>query len=182
MKELGLVPSADVAKAEYATYMMNGLMTQLARVELGKNVEEAHMRDRKLIAEWCYEHGRADNVIEKVVRDGKTYIVVNDFDKLRELLGQLLGEVQRIKSEGDFEAGKALVENYGVKIDRALHEEMLERYAKLDIAPYGGFINPEYELMEKDGRVVDVKITYPDDYVQQMLEYSKNYSVLPTRN
>ena len=182
MKELGLVPSADVAKAEYATYMMNGLMTQLARVELGKNVEEAHMRDRKLIAEWCYEHGRADNVIEKVVRDGKTYIVVNDFDKLRELLGQLLGEVQRIKSEGDFEAGKALVEIYGVKIDRALHEEMLERYAKLDIAPYGGFINPEYELMEKDGRVVDVKITYPDDYVQQMLEYSKNYSVLPTRN
>ncbi len=182
MVELGLVPSQDVAKAEYANYMMNGLMTQLARVELGKNVEEAHMRNRKLIAEWCYEQGRKDKTIEKVVKDGKTYIVVNDFDKLRELLGQLLKEVQRIKSEGDFEAGKALVENYGVKIDRALHEEMLERYAKLNIAPYGGFINPKYELVEKDGRVVDVKISYPDNYTEQMLEYSTRYSALPTRN
>ena len=182
MVELGLVPSQDVAKAEYASYMMNGLMTQLARVELGKNVEEAHMRNRKLIAEWCYEQGRQDKTIEKVVKDGKTYIVVNDFDKLRELLGQLLKEVQRIKSEGDFEAGKALVENYGVKIDRALHEEMLERYAGLDIAPYGGFINPKYELVEKDGRVVDVKISYPDNYTEQMLEYSTRYSALPTRN
>ena len=182
MIELGLVPSSEVAKAEYASYMMNGLMTQLARVELGKNVEEAHMRNRKLIAEWCYEQGRQDKTIEKVVEGGKTYIVVNDFDKLRGLLGRLLGEVQRIKSEGDFEAGKALVENYGVKIDRELHREMLERYAALDIAPYGGFINPKYELIEKDGKVIDVKVSYPDNYAEQMLEYSKNYSVLPTRN
>ena len=182
MIELGLVPSSEVAKAEYASYMMNGLMTQLARVELGKNVEEAHMRNRKLIAEWCYEQGRQNNVIEKVVEGGKTYIVVNDFDKLRGLLGRLLGEMQRIKSEGDFEAGKALVENYGVKIDRELHREMLERYAALDIAPYGGFINPKYELIEKDGKVIDVKVSYPDNYAEQMLEYSKNYSVLPTRN
>lgn len=117
-----------------------------------------------------------------MVEGGKTYIVVNDFDKLRGLLGRLLGEVQRIKSEGDFEAGKALVENYGVKIDRELHREMLERYAALDIAPYGGFINPKYELIEKDGKVIDVKVSYPDNYAEQMLEYSKNYSVLPTRN
>lgn len=182
MVELGLVPSFDVAKAEYASYMMNGLMTQLARIQLGKNVEEAHMRNRKLIAEWCYEKGKADNVIEKVEKDGKTYIVVNDFEKLRTLLGELLREVQRIKSEGDFQAGRALVENYGVKIDRSLHEQMLERYSQLDIAPYGGFINPEYEPVEKNGRIVDIKLSYPESYVEQMLEYSNKYSYLPTRN
>lgn len=140
------------------------------------------MRNRKLIAEWCYEQGLADNVTEKIVKDGKTYIVVNDFDKLRSLFGQLLHEIQRIKSEGDFEAGKALVENYGVKVDPALHSEVLERYARLNIAPYGGFINPKYELIEKDGKVVDVKISYPDSYTGQMLEYSSEYSVLPTIN
>jgi len=182
MQQLGLVPSDDAAKAQYASYMMNGLMTQLCRIEPGKNIEEAHMRNRKLIAEWCYEKGLADKVTEKVVKDGKTYIVVNDFEKLRSLFGELLHEIQRIKSEGDFEAGKALVENYGVKVDPALHAEVLERYEKLDIAPYGGFINPKYELVEKDGKVVDVKISYPDDYTEQMLEYSSVYSVLPTRN
>ncbi len=182
MQELGLVPSADAAKAQYSSYMMNGLMTQLCRIEPGKNIEEAHMRNRKLIAEWCYEQGLADNVTEKIVKDGKTYIVVNDFDKLRTLFGRLLHEIQRIKSEGDFEAGKALVENYGVKVDPALHSEVLERYARLNIAPYGGFINPKYELIEKDGQVVDVRISYPEDYTGQMLEYSSEYSVLPTIN
>lgn len=182
MIELGLVPSFDVAKAEYADYMMNGLMTQFARIKLGKNVEEAHMRNRKLIAEWCYEHGRKDNVIEKVVKNGKTYIVVNDFQKLRTLLGELLCEVQRIKSEGDYKAGAALVENYGVKIDPKLHKEVLERYGRLQIAPYGGFMNPEYTPVKKNGKIVDIKISYPDNYAEQMLRYSTEYSPLPTLN
>lgn len=180
--ELGLIPSLDVAKAQYAEYIMNGMMTQFARIELGKNVEEAHMRNRKLIAEWCYEKGKDDNVIEWVKQDGKTYVVVNDFDKLRDLFGELLREMQRIKSEGDYEAGAAIVEQYGVKIDPALHAEVLERYQALGIEPYGGFVNPEYELVEKNGEAVDVKISYPADYVQQMLDYSKNYSFLPTLN
>lgn len=140
------------------------------------------MRNRKLIAEWCYEKGKDDNVIEWVKQDGKTYVVVNDFDKLRDLFGELLREMQRIKSEGDYEAGAAIVEQYGVKIDPALHAEVLERYQALGIEPYGGFVNPEYELVEKNGEAVDVKISYPADYVQQMLDYSKNYSFLPTLN
>ena len=180
--ELGLVPSSDVAKAGYAKYILNGLMTQLARIEPGKNVEESHMRNRKLIAEWCYERGAADKVIEWVKENGKTYVVVNDFEKLRALFGELLHEVQRIKSEGDYEAGRELVERYAVKVDPTLHEEVLARYSALGIEPYGGFVNPEYELVEQDGKVVDVKITYLADYVKQMLDYSKNYSYLPNVN
>ena len=179
MVELGLIPSLDVAYAEYARYIMNGMMTQLARIEPGKNVEEAHMRNRKLIAEWCYEQGKADNVIEWIEQDGKTYVVVNDYTKLRELLGRMLREVQRIKSEGDFEAGKTLVEKYAVTVDPKLHAEVLTRYKALDIEPYSGFVNPQYELVEKNGKVVDVKVSYPNDYVKQMLEYSRDYSFLP---
>lgn len=182
MIELGLVPSFDVAKAGYAHYILNGMMTQLARIEPGKNVEEAHMRNRKLISEWCYEKGKADNVIEIVKENGKTYVVVNDYEKLHQLFGQMLNEIQRIKSEGDYEAGKAIVEQYGVVVDPALHKEVLERYATLNIEPYGGFVNPEYELVEKDGKIVDVKISYPANYVEQMLDYSTNYSFLPNVN
>ena len=180
--ELGLIPSLDVAKAQYASYIVNGMMTQYSRIELGKDVEEAHMRNRKLIAEWCYEKGKADNVIEWVEQDGKRYLVVNDFDKLRELFGQMLYEVQRIKSEGDFEAGKALVENYAVKIDLDLHKEVLERYNALNIEPFGGFINPELVPVMEGDKIVDVKVEYVDSYTDQMLNYSKNYSFLPTRN
>ena len=182
MVELGLVPSFDVAKAGYAKYILNGMMTQLARVELGKNVEESHMRNRKLIAEWCYERGKADNVIEMVRENGKTYAVVNDFEKLRQLFGEMLREVQRIKSEGDYEAGRKLVEQYAVVVDPVLHKEVRDRYYALNIEPYGGFVNPEFELVEKDGKVVDVKISYPANYVEQMLGYSKNYSFLPNVN
>lgn len=158
------------------------MMTQLARIEPGKNVEESHMRNRKLISEWCYEQGRADNVIEWVTKDGKRYVVVNDFEKLRELFGRMLGEIQRIKSEGDYEAGRELVERYAVKVDPELHREVLERYSALNIEPYGGFVNPEFELVEQDGKVVDVKISYPNNYVEQMLNYSMNYSYLPNIN
>ena len=182
MVELGLVPSFDVAKAGYAKYILNGMMTQLARIEPGKNVEESHMRNRKLICEWCYERGKADNVIEMVRENGKTYVVVNDYEKLRRLFGDMLREVQRIKSEGDYEAGKALVERYAVQVDPQLHREVRDRYYALGIEPYGGFVNPEFELVEKDGRVVDVKISYPANYVEQMLGYSKNYSFLPNIN
>ena len=182
MVELGLVPSFDAAKAEYAKYIMNGIMTQFSRIELGKDVVESHMQNRKLIAEWCYERGKEENVIEWVKQDGKTYVVVNNFERLRELFGEMLYEIQRIKSEGDFEAGKALVEKYAVKIDPELHKEVLERYATLGIKPYSGFINPIYTLVEEDGKVVDVKIEYPMSYVEQMLYYSANYSNLPTLN
>ena len=182
MVELGLVPSFDVAKAGYAKYILNGMMTQLARIEPGKNVEESHMRNRKLICEWCYERGKADNVIEMIRENGKTYVVVNDYEKLRRLFGDMLREVQRIKSEGDYEAGKALVERYAVQVDPQLHREVRDRYYALGIEPYGGFVNPEFELVEKDGRVVDVKISYPANYVEQMLGYSKNYSFLPNIN
>ena len=182
MVELGLVPSFEVAKAGYADYIMNGMMTQLSRIELGKDVEESHMRNRKLIAEWCYEHGQEEKVIEWVVEDGKRYIVVNDYEKLRTLFGEMLYEIQRIKSEGDFEAGKKLVEQYAVKIDPALHKEVRERYYALGIEPYGGFVNPEYELVTENGKVVDVKISYPANYVEQMLNYAANYSFLPNRN
>ena len=182
MVEIGLIPSLDVAKAQYADYIMNGMMTQFSRIELGKDVEEAHMRNRKLIAEWCYEKGKANNVIEWVKQDGKSYIVVNDFDALRSLFGELLKEVQRIKSTGDYEAGRKLVEDYAVKIDYDLHKEVLERYAKLGLEPYSGFVNPDYELVEKDGKIVDVKLIYKTDYTEQMLHYSKDWSFLPTLN
>ncbi len=180
--ELGLVPSFEVAKAAYADYMMNGMMTQLSRIEPGKDVEESHMRNRKLIAEWCYEQGKADKVVEWVVENGKRYLVVNDFERLRALFGEMLHEIQRIKSEGDFEAGKALVEQYAVKVDPELHREVLERYRALNIEPYGGFVNPEYELVKEGDKVVDVKISYPADYTAQMLNYAKNYSFLPNKN
>ena len=182
MVELGLVPSFDAAKAEYAKYIMNGIMTQFSRIELGKDVVESHMQNRKLIAEWCYERGKEETVIEWVKQDGKTYVVVNNFERLRELFGEMLYEIQRIKSEGDFEAGKALVEKYAVKIDPELHKEVLERYATLGIKPYSGFINPIYTLVEEGGKVVDVKIEYPMSYIEQMLYYSANYSNLPTLN
>ena len=180
--ELGLIPSLDVAKAQYATYIMNGIMTQLSRIEPGKNVEESHMRNRKLIAEWCYEHGKDAKIVEWVEQEGKRYIVVNDFDGLRQLFGKLLYEVQRIKSEGDYEAGRKLVEDYAVKVDPELHKEVLERYAKLGIEPYSGFVNPSYELVEKNGEIVDVKLHYNHNYIEQMLHYSKDYSFLPSIN
>ena len=182
MMELGLTPTLDVAWAEYAKYIMNGYMTQLTRIQPGKNVEQAHMRNRKLIAEWCYDNGQADNVIEKVTENGKTYIVVNDFNKLRNLFGRLLKEIQRIKSEGDLRAGRMLVETYGIKVAPALHAEVLERNARLGLQPYSGFINPEYLPVMENGQIVDVKINYPDNYAEQMLEYSKKYSYLPSQN
>ncbi len=184
MVELGLIPTLDVAWAEYASYMMNGLMTQLSRIEPGKNVEQAHMRNRQAIASWCYEKGRAENVIEKVVENGKTYVVINDFQKLRSLIGQLLGEMQRIKSEGDFEAGRDFIETYGVKVDPVMHAEVLSRYNALNLAPYGGFVNPRYELVRNvnTGEVEDVKVTYEESYVDQMLRYSRDYSFLPSKN
>ncbi len=182
MVELGLVPSFEVAKAQYAHYIMNGMMTQLSRIEPGKTIEEAHMRNRKLIAEWCYEQGRSRNVIEKVVENGKTYVVVNDFEALRELFAELLYEVQRIKSEGDFEACRALVERYAVNVDPELHAEVLERYNALGIAPYSGFVNPQYEVVTEDGKIVDIRLTYTEGYTEQMLRYSKEYSTLPTLN
>ena len=181
--EIGLIPTLDVAWSQYSDYIMNGYMTQLSRIELGKDVEESHMRNRKLIAEWCYEKGKAENVIELVKENGKTYIVVNDFVRLRELFGELLCEVQRIKSEGDYEAGKALVENYAVKVEPTLHAEVIARNKALNIEPYGGFVNPEYTpVYDKKGRIIDVKISYPADYVQQHLDYGKNYSFLPSIN
>ena len=176
--ELGILPDMEAYKSEYAGYIRNGIFTQFTRVDLGKKNTEAHMQNRKLIADWCYEKGLADNVIEKKVRDGKTYFVVNDFEALRGLFGELLAEVQRIKSEGDFEAGKALVETYAVNIDPQLHKEVKERYAALNLKPYGGFVNPDIVPVEKDGRVVDYEIRYNDDYLGQMLEYGEKYSTL----
>lgn len=180
--ELGLVPSFDVAKAEYAQYVMNGMMTQLTRIRPGKTVEEAHMRNRKLIAEWCYERGKDERVVEKVVKDGKTYIVVNDYQKLRGLFGELLKEIQRIKSTGDFESGRELVETYAVQIDPELHKEVLDRYQKLGLAPYSGFVNPVYQPVMENGEIVDVNVEYTDDYAGQMMEYSREYSFLPSVN
>lgn len=176
--ELGILPDMEAYKAQYSSYIRNGLFTQFNRIEFGKKNTEAHMQNRKLIADWCYEKGLADNVIEKKVRDGKTYFVVNDHEALRGLFGELLAEVQRIKSEGDFEAGKALVEKYAVNIDPELHKEVLERYASLGLKPFGGFLNPEIVPVEKDGKVVDYEIVYADSYLGQMLEYGRKYSTL----
>ena len=181
--ELGLLPNEEAYKAAYYKYIMNGLMTQLVRIELGKDVTEAHMRNRQLIAKWAYEQGKADKVIEIAERDGKHYIVVNDYVKLHELFGKLLAEVQRIKSEGDYAAGKALVENYGVKVDPTLHKEILERYTKLNLAPYKGFVNPQMkEVKNAKGEVTDIVLDYSEGYAEQMLRYSRDYSFLPTYN
>ncbi len=181
--ELGLTPNEDAYKAEYYTYLMNGLMTQLVRIEPGNNVEEAHMHNRQLIARWVFEKGAADKVVELVKKDGKTYVVVNDYEKLRELFGELLSEIQRIKSTGDYQGAHDLVENYAVKVDPALHAEVLERYKKLNLAPYKGFVNPKYEaVVDAAGKITDVKVTYDEGYAEQMLRYSKNYSNLPSIN
>ena len=176
--ELGILPDMEAYKAQYSSYIRNGIFTQFTRIELGKKNTEAHMQNRKLIADWCYEKGKAANVIEKKVRDGKTYFVVNDHEALRGLFGDLLAEIQRIKSEGDYEAGKALVETYAVNIDPELHKEVKERYAALDLRPYGGFLNPEIVPVKKGFKVVDYKIVYNDNYVDQMLEYGRKYSTL----
>ena len=176
--ELGIMPNAEAYKPAYSNYIRNGLFVQFTRVELGKQNTEAHMQNRKLIAEWCYEKGAARGTIEKKMRDGKTYFVVNDYEALRGLFAELLAEIQRIKSEGDYAAGKNLVETYAVNIDPQLHKEVLERYAALNLKPYGGFVNPDIVPVEKDGKVVDYKIVYVDDYLRQQLDYGKKYRTL----
>ncbi len=180
--DIGVMPDMDVAKAEYDSYIMNGLMTQLTRIKLGDNIEEAHMRNRQLNAKWVYEMGKKDSVIVFVKRDNKTYVQINDYAKLRTLFGQLLREIQRIKSEGDFKAGQALVENYGVKVDQTLHKEILDRYSKLGIKPYRGFIQPKLTAVKSGEKITDVKIEYPTSFFAQMMEYGKNYSYLGTVN
>lgn len=176
--ELGIMPNAEAYKPAYSNYIRNGLFVQFTRVELGKQNTEAHMQNRKLIVEWCYEKGAARGIIEKKMRDGKTYFVVNDYEALRGLFAELLAEIQRIKSEGDYAAGKNLVETYAVNIDPQLHKEVLERYAALNLKPYGGFVNPDIVPVEKDGKVVDYKIVYVDNYLQQQLDYGKKYRTL----
>ncbi len=177
--ELGIFPNMETYKAEYYKYIMNGLLTQLTRIEPGKDIEEAHMRNRKLISEWCYQHGKQDNVIEYVKRDGKTYIRVNDYQKLRGLFAELLAEIQRIKSEGDYEAGRQLVETYAVKFDPEIHKEILARYEGMNIAPYKGFVNPIYTpVYDENGNMIDVTVSYTEGYIEQMLRYSQDYSPL----
>lgn len=179
MQELGLVPDGEAFKAEYYKYMMNGLLTQLVRIEEGKEVEEAHMRNRQLIARWVFEQGATDKVVELKKREGKTFVVINDYQQLRALFGKLLAEVQRIKSEGDYEAGRSLVENYGVKIDPVLHHEIRERYVRLHLSPYKGFVNPIMrEVKDDSGHVTDITLDYTEGYAEQMLRYSRDYSYL----
>jgi dipeptidyl-peptidase-3 len=180
--EIGVMPSLEVGKAGYDNYMMNGLMTQLTRIKQGDDIQEAHMRNRATNAYWVYEHGKKDNVVEFVKKNGKTYVQVNDYQKLRVLFGELLREIQRIKSEGDFAAGQKLVETYGVKVNQDLHREVLERYAKLNVKPYRGFIQPRLVPVMKDGKVTDVKVEYPASFFEQMMEYGKNYAYLPVIN
>ena len=181
--DLGLLTDAEAYKSEYYKYLMNGLMTQLVRIQPGKNVEEAHMRNRQLIAKWVYEKGLDENVVSYEKRDGKTFVAVNDYDKLRQLFGKLLVEVQRIKSEGDFNACKQLVEDYAIKVDRTLHDEVLERYSHLNLAPYKGFVNPVMKEIKNDkGEVTDITLDFTEGFAEQMLRYSKNYSFLPTYN
>ena len=175
--ELGIMPDAEAYKAEYSSYIRNGLFTQFTRVELGAKNTEAHMQNRKLIAQWCYEKGQKDNVIEKKTRDGKPYFVINDYPALRNLFAELLAEIQRIKSEGDYEAGKNLVETYAVNIDPQLHKEVLDRYAKLNLKPYGGFVNPDIVPVIKDGKVVDYTLEYTDSFLAQQLKYGRDYSL-----
>ncbi len=180
--DIGVMPNIDAGKAEYDTYMMNGLMTQLTRIKAGNNLEEAHMRNRQLNALWVYEKGKADKVVEFVKKDGKSYVQVNDYNKLRQLFGELLREIQRIKSEGDYTAGKNLVENYGVKVDHVLHKEVLERFTALNIKPYKGFIQPKYTAVMEGDKITDVKIEYPTNFFEQMMEYGKKYAFLPVHN
>lgn len=180
--DLGVMPSLEVGMAGYDNYMMNGLMTQLTRLKPGEQLEEAHMRNRALVAHWAYEKGKKDNVVAFVTKNGKTYVQVNDYAKLRDLFGQLLKEIQRIKSEGDYKAGKNLVENYGVKVDAKLHKEILDRSTKLNIKPYRGFIQPKLVAVMNGSEVTDVKISYPDNFFDQMMEYGKNYAFLPVKN
>ncbi|MFC0878773.1 dihydrofolate reductase [Saccharicrinis sp. FJH2] len=176
--ELGLLPNKEAFEAEYDSYIRNGLMTQLTRLQLGDNIEESHMRNRQLIASWVYKHGKDNNVVEKVERDGKTYFKINDYEQMHKLLGDLLALIQKIKSTGNYAGAKDLVETYGVKVDQHLLKEVKERYAKLNLAPYGGFINPAYKLIEKDGKITDVEVRYTDGYAQQMLDYSKHHGWL----
>ncbi len=180
--EIGVMPSLEVGKAQYDMYMMNGLMTQLVRLKPGADLEEAHMRNRQLNAMWAYQKGKKDNVVEFVKKNGKTYVQINDYNKLRDLFGQLLREIQRIKSEGDYNAGKSLIETYGVKVDHTLHKEVLQRYQKLNIKPYSGFIQPVLVPVMNGDKITDVKIEYPTNFFDQMMEYGKNNSYLPTKN
>jgi dipeptidyl-peptidase-3 len=182
LMEIGVMPSLDVGKVAYNRYIRRGLMTQLYRIEPGKDIQQAHMRMRQMIPAWAYEKGKADHIIEKKIQNGKTYFVINDFQKLRVLFGELLREVQRIKSQGDYEAGRDLIETYGVKVDARLHKEVLERYARLNIAPYTGWINPVLKPVEKNGKIVDIIVEYPEDFTEQMLYYAEHYSFLPTYN
>ena len=180
--DIGVMPSLEVGKTEYEGYLLGGLLLQLNRIELGKNLEEAHMRNRQLVAKWAYEKGKAENVVELIKRDGKTFVQINDYTKLRSLFGDLLKEIQRIKSQGDFEAGKALIENYGVIVDPVIHKEVKDRFAKLNVAPYKGFIQPRLVPVEVDGKIIDVKIEYPSSFADQMIEYGNKYSFLPLEN
>jgi len=180
--DLGVMPSLDYGKASYDEYITKGLIVQLSRLKLGNNIEEAHMRNRQLVSAWVYEKGKKENVIEKVSKDNKTYFVVKDYNKMRSLFGDLLREIQRIKSKGDYKAGRDLVENYGVKVDPALHKEVLARYEKLNIAPYAGFIQPRLVPVLDGDKIIDVKIEYPSDFTQQMLYYGKYYGLLPAVN
>jgi len=171
-----------VGKAEYDSYILNGLLTQLFKIKPGENLEEAHMRNRQLVSAWAYKQGRADNVIEKVIREGKTFYKINDYEKLRQQFGRLLREIQRIKSEGDFEAGKQLVETYGVKVDQELLQEVHKRYEPLNIAPYLGFIQPRLVPVMNGDQITDVRVEYPIDFLEQVLEYGRDYSLLPLLN
>ncbi len=183
MVQTGLLPDGEAYKSEYYKYMLNGLLTQLARIELGNDIEEAHMRNRALIANWVLQHGQADKIVELSQIDGKTYVLINDYDKMRALIGQLLAEVQRIKSEGDIAAAQKLVETYAVKVDPVIHQEVKERYAALNIPPYKGFVNPVYNVVSgQDGEIADIKVTYTEGFAQQMLRYAQEYSDLPTYN
>ena len=183
MLDLGILKDAEAYKAQYYTYMLNGLMTQLRRIDIGKNIEEAHMRNRQLIARWVLEKGKADNVLALIKENGKTYLKINDYQKLRVLFGQLLAEIQRIKSTGDYEGARNLIETYAVKVDPVLQKEIIDRFAKLNIAPYKGFVNPVYTpVYRKDGTIKDVKVSYKEGYTEQMLRYSHDYSPLPTFN
>ncbi|NBQ47691.1 MAG: dihydrofolate reductase, partial [Sphingobacteriia bacterium] len=180
--DLGVMPSLDYGYAAYDEYITKGLLVQLARIKPGKDIEEAHMRNRHMVSQWVFEKGKSENVIEQKFENGKTFFVVNDYSKLRTLFGDLLKEIQRIKSQGDFKAGQNLIENYGVKIDPVLHKEVLDRYSKLNIAPYAGFIQPKLVPVLEGDKIIDVKIEYPKDFVGQMLEYGKNYGLLPVHN
>ncbi len=180
--DIGVMPDLEVGKAEYDSYMMNGLLTQLTRIKPGDQIEEAHMRNRALVAHWAFEKGARDKVVELIVKDHKTYVQINDYNKLRELFGQLLKEIQRIKSEGDFNAGRDLVENYGVKVDPNIHQEILDRYKKLNVKPYRGFIQPKLVPVTKGNDITDVKVEYPTNFFTQMMDYGKNYGFLPVIN